>query len=116
MIKYQYMKQTVRAASGKSAVFAVGMGLITLAPLTILSGMPARAWAAGVQEPATPQAGAAPAPDAAANRTKLDKPGDEPDPLKRQLSDKQKFSRQKELKHEISGAYKTWLNQDVAWI
>jgi len=112
----QDMKQTVRAASGKSAVFAIGMGLLALAPLTILGG--SSAWAAGFQEPATAQAGTTAAPDAAtdATRKKLDKPGEEPDPLKRQLSDKQKFSRQKELKHEISGAYKTWLNQDVAWI
>jgi GWxTD domain-containing protein len=97
------------------------MGLLTLAPLTILGFAPARALAGGWQEPATPQAGTS-APDTAkdansdATRKKLDKPGEEVDPLKRPLSDKQKFNRQKELKHEISGAYKTWLNQDVAWI
>ena len=87
----------------------------------------------GLQESATPQAGTAPqngtsaAPEPAqdakdAKHKKLDKPdkpdkpAEEVDPLKRPLTDKQKISRQRELKHEISGAYKTWLNQDVAWI
>jgi GWxTD domain-containing protein len=40
----------------------------------------------------------------------------EPDPLKRERSDKEKFEAQKALKHELKGAYKTWLNQDVVWI
>ncbi len=81
---------------------------------------------AGWQEPATPAAGAsaaaaAPA-DAAkdastgsaqdASRKKLDKPEDV-DPLKRPLSDKQRFNRQKQLKQELSTTYKTWLNEDV---
>jgi len=46
-------------------------------------------------------------------------PGDqsqEPDPLKRQRSDKERFDSQKALKQEIKGAYKTWLDQDVVWI
>lgn len=38
------------------------------------------------------------------------------DPLKRELSDKEKFRRQKDLKVELKGAYKTWLDQDVHWI
>jgi GWxTD domain-containing protein len=93
-------------------MLAVGVGSIALV------GTP-RAWA--WQEPATPQAGAAPAADSTqdskdSKHKKLDKPVEEVDPLKRPLTDKQRFSRQKELKHEISGAYKTWLNQDVAWI
>jgi GWxTD domain-containing protein len=125
----QDMKQTVRAGSDRSAIsrlaiFAVGTGLLTMVPMTILGIAPASARADGFpawQEPATPQAGTS-APDTTkdansdASRKKLDKPGEEVDPLKRPLTDKQKFSRQKELKHEISGAYKTWLNQDVAWI
>ena len=40
----------------------------------------------------------------------------EPDPLKRQRSDKEKFKAQKEVGQEIKGAYKTWLDQDVAYI
>jgi len=119
------MKQESKQAEGKLArrstrksgvwtlgVLAIGVGSIALV------GTP-RAWA--WQEPATPQAGAAPAADSTqdskdSKHKKLDKPVEEVDPLKRPLTDKQRFSRQKELKHEISGAYKTWLNQDVAWI
>ena len=40
----------------------------------------------------------------------------EPDPLKRERSDKEKFEMRKALKQELKGAYKTWLNQDVVWI
>ncbi len=39
-----------------------------------------------------------------------------PDPLNRQLSDKEKFQQQKELKHELHGAYKRWVDEDVRWI
>jgi GWxTD domain-containing protein len=42
--------------------------------------------------------------------------GQEVDPLKRERSDKEKFEAQKNLKYELKGAYKTWLNQDVVWI
>jgi GWxTD domain-containing protein len=42
--------------------------------------------------------------------------GQEVDPLNRPLSDKQKFQRQKALKGELKGAYKTWLDQDAAYI
>jgi GWxTD domain-containing protein len=112
------MKQTVRSSIRNSSIIAVGFGFLALAPGSI--------WASGMlQEPATPQAGASTSQSASPDsgqdadkssaRKKLDKP-EEVDPLKRPLSDKQKIGRQRELKHEISGAYKTWLNQDVAWI
>ncbi len=41
---------------------------------------------------------------------------EKPDPMKRQLSDKEKFAQQKALKGELHGSYKTWLDQDVRWI
>ena len=41
---------------------------------------------------------------------------DEPDPLKRPRSDKDQFKAQKELRQELKGAFKTWLDQDVAYI
>ncbi len=41
---------------------------------------------------------------------------EKPDPLKRPLSDKEKFAQQKALKGELHGSYKTWLDQDVRWI
>ena len=40
----------------------------------------------------------------------------EPDPLKRQRSDEDKFKAQKEVRQEIKTAYKSWLDQDVAYI
>ena len=125
------MKQTVRRISRRVAsnasIFAVGVGLLGLAPVW--------AWSAGIsggmgwQEPAVPQTGTTPAAGAAADnakgastdsaqdasRKKLDKPEDA-DPLKRPLSDKQRFTRQKALHNELSDTYKTWLNQDVVWI
>ena len=40
----------------------------------------------------------------------------EQDPLKRPRSDAEQFKAQKELKQELKGAYKKWLDQDVAYI
>ena len=37
-------------------------------------------------------------------------------PLDRPLSDKEKFKQQKELKQELKGPYKKWLDEDVRWI
>ncbi|UWZ84090.1 GWxTD domain-containing protein [Occallatibacter riparius] len=41
---------------------------------------------------------------------------DEPDPLKRERSDKEKFAADRLRRQELKGAYKTWLDQDVAYI
>ncbi|HEU5400342.1 MAG TPA: GWxTD domain-containing protein, partial [Terriglobales bacterium] len=38
------------------------------------------------------------------------------DPLKRPLTDKQKKEQAKKLKQELSKTYKTWLNEDVAYV
>ena len=38
------------------------------------------------------------------------------DPLKRPRTDAEQFKAQKELKTELKGAYKSWLDQDVAYI
>jgi GWxTD domain-containing protein len=40
----------------------------------------------------------------------------EPDPLKRERTDKQKLAVHNAYKHELSTAYKSWLEQDVAYI
>src|SRR5665213_2366673 len=40
----------------------------------------------------------------------------EPDPLKRERSDKEKIDAQKNVRQELKGAYKTWLDQDVTYI
>jgi GWxTD domain-containing protein len=42
--------------------------------------------------------------------------GQEEDPLKRERSDKEKFKARAEVKKELKGAYKTWLEQDVSYI
>jgi hypothetical protein len=41
---------------------------------------------------------------------------DKPDPLKRPLSDKEKFKQQKALHGELHGEYKKWVDEDVKWI
>ncbi|HKF48576.1 MAG TPA: GWxTD domain-containing protein [Terracidiphilus sp.] len=41
---------------------------------------------------------------------------DQADPLKRPRTDEEQFKARKELKGELHGAYKTWLDQDVAYI
>jgi len=41
---------------------------------------------------------------------------EEPDPRKRQRTDKERYQSQKALRQELKGTYKTWLNQDVAYI
>jgi GWxTD domain-containing protein len=38
------------------------------------------------------------------------------DPLSRPLNDKEKFKQQKELKQELKGPFKKWLDEDVRWI
>jgi GWxTD domain-containing protein len=37
-------------------------------------------------------------------------------PLNRKLSDNERFKQQKELRQELKGPYKKWVNQDVRWI
>ncbi len=40
----------------------------------------------------------------------------QPDPLKRQMSDKERYREQKALRQELKGPYKKWLDEDVAYI
>jgi GWxTD domain-containing protein len=42
--------------------------------------------------------------------------GQEADPLKRQLSDKERYRAQKNLRGELKGPYKKWLDEDVPYI
>jgi GWxTD domain-containing protein len=42
--------------------------------------------------------------------------GQEVDPMKRQLSDKERYRAQKALRGELKGPYKTWLNEEVPYI
>jgi GWxTD domain-containing protein len=82
-------------------ITALGCGLI----FTYAAGLVAQQTD---NPPAAAQAGAASGQGQGA--------GQELDPLKRERSDKEKFAAQRAVKQELKGAYKTWLNQDVAWI
>ena len=55
------------------------------------------------------------APDSAQNAQDQNAQ-DNQDPLKRPLTDKQRRAQQKEMKQELSTAYRKWLNEDVRWI
>jgi GWxTD domain-containing protein len=82
--------------NGRSILFvALGCGLIVV-PLSRIQA----------QQPTDPSLQARPASDQDQG----------PDPLKRQRSDEEKFKAQKEVRQELKGAYKTWLDQDVAYI
>src|SRR5271168_4891631 len=76
-----------------SYILAVGFGTLAAIP-----------WAQG-QQPAPTPTNAQAAPDS-----------QNQDPLKRQLSDKERFKQQKELKQELHGTYKKWVDEDVHWI
>ena len=41
---------------------------------------------------------------------------EKPDPRKRRLNDREKFEQQQNLKAELKGPYKKWLEEDVVWI
>ena len=41
---------------------------------------------------------------------------EKPDPLKRELSDRERFRQQKALRGELHGEYKKWVDEDVRWI
>ncbi|MFC5861931.1 GWxTD domain-containing protein [Acidicapsa dinghuensis] len=112
------MQQTVRTVSGSAwrgpVMLALGLGLLGVAPMSAL------AWAGQEQAAQQTTGGTATVTSGQAGssdgtRQELPKP-EGVDPLKRPLSDKQKITRQKELHQELSDTYKTWLNQDVAYI
>jgi len=42
--------------------------------------------------------------------------GQEPDPLRRQMNDKERAKAQSELRRELKGPYRTWLDQEVPYI
>lgn len=57
-----------------------------------------------------------PQPAQADNGSQSASDQDAQSPLKRKLSDKEQFKQQKDLKQELHGTYKTWLDVDVRWI
>ena len=66
------------------------------------------------------QQSAAPAPtqqtQPAAGQGQNSGQGQEADPMRRQLNDKERYRAQKALRQELKGPYKTWLNEEVPYI
>ena len=95
------------------------VSLMLLAPFVLglaLVGQdsPPAASAKAPQSPATPAQEGSSAQSAASSSQAP--AGNQSDPLKRPLSDKEKKANSKALKQELSSTYKKWLNQDVAYI
>jgi len=77
---------------------ALNCGLITFSA----TGLPAQTAAPSTTQQAQPSTG--------------QDQGQEADPLKRQFSDKERYKAQKNLRIELKGPYKKWLDEDVPYI
>lgn len=86
---------------------ALNCGLISFSANGLLAQTAA---SPSTSQPAQPPATQSAQPPATQNQTQ------EPDPLKRQLSDKKRFEAQKELRKELKGPYRKWLDEDVPYI
>ncbi len=85
--------------NGRSFLFVfIGCGLV-LSPAALLKSQEAAA------PPAQPQA-----------QQPASTQDQDVDPLKRQRTDKERYTAQKALRQELKGTYKTWLNQEVPYI
>ena len=73
-------------------------------------------WGSARGQQASTGAGATQAAKVPDGVTQVPATVEKPNPLKRRLTDKEKITQQKALKEELKGTYKTWLEQDVAWI
>ena len=87
------MKTSRRLASGMALLFLLTMGVRVLAAQQAPAGSPQ--------------------PDGV---TKGPPITEQPDPLKRPVTDKEKIAQQKALRQELKGEYKKWVSEDVAWI
>ncbi len=70
-------------------------------------------WGSAHGQQATSPAAQAPASDGV---TQSAPTVEKPNPLKRRITDKDRLQQQKDLKQELRGDFKTWLDQDVRWI
>ncbi len=109
---------TANAFMAFGSVLAVSLSL--QAQQTDTSATPVSQPAATQSQPA-PTTVQLPAPkqvqsSATVTEKKSTSDGQDVDPLNRPLTDKQRFERRKALKGELKGAYKTWLDQDAAYI
>ncbi len=82
--------------------------IVVLSVLCLFAGIPTQQLCAQDDAPV------AASPDAASNPG-ADDPSQQ-DPLKRKLTDKEKLKQQQELKKELKGTYKKWLDDDARWI
>ncbi len=101
----------VKGSSG-AKLLAVAFGAVLLSSGSFGRAQQASSSAAGnpapaAQDPASTKSGAAGTTGSSTQ---------DADPLKRQLSDKEKFKQQKEVREELKGPYKKWVNEDVHWI
>ncbi len=107
-----FSSKSLSKASSSIEFFSLAMGAVFLigAPSPLRAQQTAAPAASGAQSStqdpklATRPAAGQETPDAS------------DDPLKRQLSDKEKFKQQKEVREELKGPYKRWVNEDVHWI
>jgi GWxTD domain-containing protein len=82
-------------------------------------GSSAQTTAPGDQSMSPAQANAAAAQALLNAERQADDPGganDPNSPLNRKISDSKRFKQQKELRQELKGPYKRWVDQDVRWI
>ncbi len=70
-------------------------------------------WGSAQGQQATAPAAQAPASDGV---TQSAPTVEKPNPLKQRITDKVRIQQQKDLKQELRGDFKTWLDQDVRWI
>ena len=70
-------------------------------------------WGSAHGQQATAPAAQAPASDGV---TQTAPAVEKPNPLHRRITDKERVAQQKDLKQELRGDFKTWLDQDVVWI
>jgi GWxTD domain-containing protein len=90
--------------SRRFLVSLLGCGLVSVLPASLNAR--------------TPAAGQQPAAQPAASQGQNQDPNQDQqqDPLKRQLNDQERYNSQKELRKELKGPYKTWLNEEVPYI
>ncbi len=120
MLKSMSLRPHARAvlALTFACAFTGGLGVAlaqqTPAPATSPSqaaaGTPAAATAARPASQIAPSGEIAPAQAPAQKSPEADSP------LNRPIADKERFKQQKELRQELKGPYKKWVDEDVRWI
>ncbi len=125
MPNFSCFKQTVSLLSVASAALALAISATPAlaqqpAPATQgASVQPVSIDASASADTSSAKANAAAAQALLNVERPVNDPGGKSDPnspLNRKLSDKERFTQQKELRQELKGPYKKWANEDVRWI